>query len=860
MVGAPGVGALGVPMAQRSASVVQLVTEPRPPPPRTASAVQAAQAAQRPQAMEPAMHHFPGSGSVGRPADLFVRHVAEALVAAGAEEERAGEASDVAGDFSRDDCAQSEVSTGYADTHGLGAATRSETSACPSPLIGGTPRLTLSTVNSAGRHAAKDLGGLRAELERLRLQATARKEVSAFACMRAEGPLVAKWQPSALSTPSEDAQSRTSETPLAAAEAALAAAEAALEREEGAAAAAAAAGDGSAIEGLRRQLEGIIGAFQVEHRGRDQLASTVRHLESRMNEGLASIGEVAQARMATDNATDTMLNALRKCVDEISDQCAWPVGHSFAAGAHPASLAQLVLEHDAQLKEVVASQRAVLERQREQHEQMVRLMERQHQLTQEASSASAGVASWQARQETLASSLEALTNMVAGLHSTSCHSERSIAQLQEDHGRLAGSVGEVEAQGRALASMAGDDQLLSNMHAVETQLRCLQAEKSQVADALRAMGEQQQHLRSMQQQVLSAAEEGKAASQGASSALQTSVQSLEQQLQHLQGECGQLASALQNLKGHQDDLRSSHQKHEGNCGQLSAALQSLKGHQEALHSAHQHHEGSSGQLSAALQGLQEQHEALKSAHQGHEEALRSTAERLEEHRAAGASAGQAEAQEVRDEVAAIADAVNMLFGRVNELVQEDSKEQLHKEVSAVAGIVRKLADRIERVEQLVAAARIHRAQHEAESPDERHEASQCMSPQPYGRRPAGSAAVSHRGAVMDHSRRSSSVMDHSRSRSDRPEGAFAERTLEPSQAEMAKSPQAEARQQDTAKELPSSLKAPSPRNWLHEPLSAAIARFDGSFYPSSSQQPQAQSTPNLGSADFLTRTRANDRR
>ena len=68
-----------------------------------------------------------------------------------------------------------------------------------------------------------------------------------------------------------------------------------------------------------------VGEVQMELRkeqtSREALEHKVLDLEARLNHALTSMSQVTEARHATDSATDAMLNALRRGVEEISDRC-----------------------------------------------------------------------------------------------------------------------------------------------------------------------------------------------------------------------------------------------------------------------------------------------------------------------------------------------------------------------------------------------------------------------------------------------------------------------------------------------------------------------------------------------------------
>jgi len=193
--------------------------------------------------------------------------------------------------------------------------------------------------------------------------------------------------------------------------------------------------------------------------------------------------------------------------------------------------------------------------------------------------------------------------------------------------------------------------------------------------------------------------------------------------------------------------------------------------------------------------------------------------------------------------------VNQIFGRVNDLEtagQKEPKEKLQVEVATIANVVRRLAERVDRME---GTFRIDRGHKEPRSPNSLHSSEPGVEATPQGatHRPLAAARQQqqpqHSPSPMALQASPSPVPSRGRSHSS---------TTLPSvrEEDSPKKPQADASAKDASA---SSVKIPSPRNWLMEPLSVSVARSDGD-YPSSLQSSSALHTaPNLGSADLLTR-------
>lgn len=97
--------------------------------------------------------------------------------------------------------------------------------------------------------------------------------------------------------------------------------------------------------------------LRKEQASREALALKVQDLEARLNHALASMGQVAEARNATDSATDAMLNALRRGVEEISDRC----GTLEAQKENGACTMERMRETEAKFNEMLRKMEATLD-------------------------------------------------------------------------------------------------------------------------------------------------------------------------------------------------------------------------------------------------------------------------------------------------------------------------------------------------------------------------------------------------------------------------------------------------------------------------------------------------------------------
>lgn len=97
--------------------------------------------------------------------------------------------------------------------------------------------------------------------------------------------------------------------------------------------------------------------LRKEQASREALALKVQDLEARLNHALTSMSQVAEARNATDSATDAMLNALRRGVEEISDRC----GTLEAQKENGACSLERMRETEAKLNEMLRKMEATLD-------------------------------------------------------------------------------------------------------------------------------------------------------------------------------------------------------------------------------------------------------------------------------------------------------------------------------------------------------------------------------------------------------------------------------------------------------------------------------------------------------------------
>lgn len=285
--------------------------------------------------------------------------------------------------------------------------------------------------------------------------------------------------------------------------------------------------DGAAIElavpaeKLQSQLEEVLVMLQAETRNRESLSCMVHSLERRLDEGLHSVGEVTNARMAADGATDAMLLALRRCVNELGESCAWPPTGAAQDQQVASTLAQAVLQQQTQLDEMKASQVQLLAECQE-------LSHKERRLPQRVDEAM--LQDLPARHAAMAQVLESLQGKVeeaaAGRtwNDTSSMTQQmqaiqgQLQQLQGDRGPGAAEYGAfvAEVQGRlqdmhqqlmAASAVSGSslasqppEAAAKNVQSMELQLQAWQGEKSQITETIQSIMEQQRQIQLVQQQ------------------------------------------------------------------------------------------------------------------------------------------------------------------------------------------------------------------------------------------------------------------------------------------------------------------------------------------------------------------------
>jgi hypothetical protein len=218
-----------------------------------------------------------------------------------------------------------------------------------------------------------------------------------------------------------------------------------------------------------RCLEQILAELASERSEREAIAASVVRLEKRLAEGVASIREVASARVVTDSATDTMIGALRGCVDELRDQCAWPPK---SASPRPRQLAPTMGEAVLRQQREIEELRGYVENARAQQEEQQR-----------------HVRALASRMDEMEEHAKRVDRDVSAIEK-SCSSrqnklEVSVQALQESVARLG-----------LCREGAGDGivELKATVQAVQGQLRTIQGDYGQVRSSLAAISEQQKRL------------------------------------------------------------------------------------------------------------------------------------------------------------------------------------------------------------------------------------------------------------------------------------------------------------------------------------------------------------------------------
>lgn len=522
-------------------------------------------------------------------------------------------------------------------------------------------------------------------------------------------------------------------------------------------------------EGFQSKLDEVSCVLRAEQRNRELLFSTVADLERRLSDGLQSMGEVASARIATDGATDAMLDALRKCVDELGEQCAWPPPGS--AGAGPVggeplapTMAEAVKQQQAQLRQLWR----LKEHMQAQHEQELQRVFTQLEHQERRLNESSGKGDVDRISEEVRRAVAEQQQQLQALQqqlTASCNLAASVRGVEE-------RVQQLQAMPQRFGGAAGTDSVANTLQAMEGQMQQLQAEKQQVAEALRTMGEQQQQLQAMQQQLLAAGAGAGSAAAANSGELAVTLHSVEGQLQALQAEKSQVAEVLHTIREQQQMFQMVQQQQE----------QELKG------------------VLAKAQACEEQASAV---------------------------------QELRAEVTVIASAVNMLCSKVEQLSIQDPQSALQTEIGAIATVVSKLSERVDRIDpkdshSLASSSVISPSIRS--TPGRAPPACESALSPPGGTSDSVETAQALRqqlAVLVGDVRRLSTASSSSPAggpgsangdRRDIEEAAYARTRGNKDQVDL--KPPA------PPQSLVTGQKAPSPRKWLAEPLSVSVARSE----------------------------------
>jgi len=297
-------------------------------------------------------------------------------------------------------------------------------------------------------------------------------------------------------------------------------------------------------ESLQTQLDEVFVQLRAEQRARECLGSAMGDLDRRITDGLQSMGEVASARIATDSATDGMLNALRRCVDELNEQCAWPPQNKAQDSGEESSptLAQAVQNQRMQLEQLQAAQQQLhLQRQ-----------ENVNGMTGEELSTLQGLP---ARHESMAEALDILQGRVA-----------EMLALQRSNAENCSSEDLSEARKFKVLQQ-------QQLQAVETQVEQLRKEpRGPTNETYQSFVEEvQQQLQVLQQQISTRESTAVAAPSGE---LTAGLRNMEGQVLALQGEKSQIVEALRTIQDQQQQMQLQQQQHEKELRAVLARRQS----------------------------------------------------------------------------------------------------------------------------------------------------------------------------------------------------------------------------------------------------------------------------------------------
>lgn len=204
---------------------------------------------------------------------------------------------------------------------------------------------------------------------------------------------------------------------------------------------------------------------------RETLANSVRNLNRRLDDGLMKVGEVTKAHSDSENATDAVLGAMRRCIDELSVHCVWPPLGAPNDLSQGKTLSAAVHHQQKQIQELQQLQKqleAQHEEQRQQVSSLSVIMQMQQQRMDEGVAVvTAAAAAFPSRLEAMAASISAVQNRVAELAAAAAEKVDTDATIAR--------------------------QLSALQNKVLAQEQAMLAEKQQVAELLRVVQLRETH-------------------------------------------------------------------------------------------------------------------------------------------------------------------------------------------------------------------------------------------------------------------------------------------------------------------------------------------------------------------------------
>lgn len=175
---------------------------------------------------------------------------------------------------------------------------------------------------------------------------------------------------------------------------------------------------------------------------RETLANSVRNLNRRLDDGLVKVGEVTKAHSDSENATDAVLSAMRRCIDELSAHCVWPPPGDPNDLSQGKTLSAAVHHQQKQIQELQQLQKqleAQHEEQRQQVSSLSVIMQMQQQRMDEGVAVvTAAAAAFPSRLQAMSASISAVQNRVAELAAAAAEKvdtdttiARQLSALQE---------------------------------------------------------------------------------------------------------------------------------------------------------------------------------------------------------------------------------------------------------------------------------------------------------------------------------------------------------------------------------------------------------------------------------------------